>query len=367
MRSSPVLLLLFVLTTIGFARADTKEEKSPGAQAAPEATQKGGNVSGDVDGDGIYDGFDEFEAPGDGTVLPDDSYDDLGEFDDDPGSVPEEGAPRATTPPSGSHSLPPQVGGTTPPASGSATGNAIPVQALQGQFCRALAPAGWTIIDQDMQGSTVSLASQDGRMKAAYGVMPVNGGAALGYYGEQMRTPAGVAQHVASLLAGEELQAAGLQDFMGAAVETLRGARDVGFVLFRPYPVAGDPYGGYALSMRIALATSQKEEGIAGAVAAAITCTTQFHAPAGGYAHVQPKSTAASTGTSAKCQAGSCDEGDLAGTYNVQLGTGYVHSDTGQNFIVDPATDYHQTGPDGPGYYVMVGNSLQKAEPGWSN
>ena len=57
----------------------------------------------------------------------------------------------------------------------------------------------------------------------------------------------------------------------------------------------------------------------------------------------------------------------FAGTYNVQLGTGYVHSDTGQNFIVDLATDYHQTGPDAPGYYVMVGNGLQKAEPGWSN
>jgi hypothetical protein len=71
-------------------------------------------------------------------------------------------------------------------------------------------------------------------------------------------------------------------------------------------------------------------------------------------------------GTSSSCQAGNCDDGDLAGTYNVQLGTGYVHSETGQNFLVDPASDYQSTGPDGPGYYRQVGNSYEKLIPGWS-
>jgi len=120
--------------------------------------------------------------------------------------------------------------------------------------------------------------------------------------------------------------------------------------------------------MRIAMGPAQEKEGIAGAIVSTINCTTQFHAPAGGYAPVRPRTADKATGTSTRCQSsGNCDDGDLAGTYNVQLGTGYVHSDSGQNFIVDPSTDYHQTGPDGPGYYVMVGNSLQKAEPGWSN
>jgi hypothetical protein len=43
----------------------------------------------------------------------------------------------------------------------------IPVEPIQGQFCRALAPAGWAIVDQDDRGSTVTLASADGQAKAA--------------------------------------------------------------------------------------------------------------------------------------------------------------------------------------------------------
>ena len=51
----------------------------------------------------------------------------------------------------------------------------------------------------------------------------------------------------------------------------------------------------------------------------------------------------------------------------MQLGTGYVHDDTGRNYLVDPATDYNPTGPDGPGYYRQNGNFLEKLTPGWSD
>src|SRR5262249_3929256 len=144
----------------------------------------------------------------------------------------------------------------------------------------------------------------------------------------------------------------------------LQGPGIVGFGLFQTGPLYADPQG-YLLLMRVALADSRQHEGIAGAVASTIQCNAQFKPPAGGYAQVQPRAPSAATGTSAACQAGRCSDSDLAGTYNVQLGTGYVHSATGQNFLVDPATDYHSTGPDGPGYYRQVGNTLEKLTPGW--
>lgn len=242
-------------------------------------------------------------------------------------------------------------------------GQPIPVAPIQGQFCRALAPAGWAIADQDDRGSTVTLASGDGRAKAAYGILAVNSAQVQGFYGPQYRTPATLSWFLAGYIAGQNLQSSQPQNFMGMQVINLQGASVVGFSIFRVYPLMGDP-GGYILSFRTALATSRQLEGIAGAVAATTNCTTILKPPSGGYAHVEPGRN--DVGTSAQCKAGNCDESDLAGTYNVQLGTGYVHSDTGQNYLVDPATDYRDTGPEGPGYYRQNGNFLEKLTPGWS-
>jgi hypothetical protein len=239
----------------------------------------------------------------------------------------------------------------------------IPVAPIQGQFCHALAPAGWAIVDQDDRGSTVTLASGNGQAKAAYGIMGVASAFVQGYYGPQYRTPATLAWFLASYVAGQQLQASQPQNFMGMQVINLQGTSVVGFSIFRVYPLTGDP-GGYILSFHTALATSRQMEGIAGAVAATTTCTTIMKPPSGGYAQVEPGQN--DVGTSSQCKAGNCDESDLAGTYNVQLGTGYVHSETGQNYLVDPSTDYHDTGPDGPGYYRQNGNFLEKLTPGWS-
>jgi hypothetical protein len=56
----------------------------------------------------------------------------------------------------------------------------IPLQPIQGQFCGALAPDGWTIIDEDRaRGSNVTLASADQQMKAALAIPGIGGGSAL--------------------------------------------------------------------------------------------------------------------------------------------------------------------------------------------
>jgi hypothetical protein len=249
----------------------------------------------------------------------------------------------------------------------SASTGLIPVVLVQGQYCRALAPGGWGITDQNAQGSTFSLASPDWRMKASYGVVAINSGAGLIYVRPQGGDPATQAMTLSQIVAGEPVQVVGQQNIMGAQLFNFRGASEQGFVLYRTYPVPGDPYS-YVLSFRIADGPTQQQESIAGAVASTIACVTQFHPPANGYAQVQPRSEGQATGTSAKCRAGDCDDGDLAGTYNVQLGTGYVHSETtGENFLVDPSTDYHESGPDGPGYYRQAGNSYEKLTPGWSD
>jgi glucan-binding YG repeat protein len=61
-----------------------------------------------------------------------------------------------------------------------------------------------------------------------------------------------------------------------------------------------------------------------------------------------------------------CDDRDFAGTYNAQLGTGWVHSESGRNYLRDPDTQKWENGPDGPGYYVHHDNGNQeKLQPGW--
>lgn len=287
------------------------------------------------------------------------------------------GGQQEPNPQTGLNALPPGGGqapagqggqeAASPPQQGfSGSGGLIPVALVSGQYCRALAPAGWTITDQSAQGSTFSLASADWRMRASYGVVGINSGAGLIYVRPQGGDPATQAMAMSQIVAGEPVQVIGQQNMMGAQLFNFRGASEQGFVLYRTYPVPGDPYS-YVLSFRVAAGPTQQEESIAGAVASTIDCVTQFHPPANGYAQVQPRSEGQATGTSAKCRAGDCDDGDLAGTYNVQLGTGYVHSETGENFLVDPSTDYHETGPDGPGYYRQVGNSYEKLTPGWSD
>jgi hypothetical protein len=242
--------------------------------------------------------------------------------------------------------------------------NPMPVQPLGNRFCHALAPAGWAIIDSDDRGATFSVASPDRSLVAAYGVVAIDSGQAAGYYGPQYRTPADFAQFLASTVAGQPMQPMGTRPFNGLQVINFVGGSRRGFVIYRIYPLAADP-GGYIMSARIAMGASNRDVPTAGAVAAAIDCTTRFKAPPEGYAQVHAK--AADTGTSKRCKAGNCDDSDLAGTYNAQLGTGYVHSASGANYLVDVTSDYRATGPEGPGYYRQVGNSLEKLEAGRSD
>jgi hypothetical protein len=122
--------------------------------------------------------------------------------------------------------------------------------------------------------------------------------------------------------------------------------------------------------MRLAIGsaiTSDRTLAVAGAVATSIRCAQQLRPPPPPPpSYWQGGDKPAATGASTKCQVWSpnCNDSDFAGSYNQQLGTGYVHSETCDNYIADPDKDKWENGPDGPGYYKKVGNNAIKLLPG---
>jgi hypothetical protein len=59
------------------------------------------------------------------------------------------------------------------------------------------------------------------------------------------------------------------------------------------------------------------------------------------------------------------DDDKEESTYNQQLGTEYAHNpETGEIYWMNHASDWRQTGPQGPGYYIRTGNEWKKLEEG---
>jgi hypothetical protein len=243
--------------------------------------------------------------------------------------------------------------------------NTVALGALQNRLCRGEAPAGWIIADQDPNGTSFTLATRDRSTVAAYGIVGISSGHASGFYGPQFAQPSAFAAYLASVAGGMPVNQTAAPEPLGPMRSfPVQGNGVTGHVIYATYPLPADP-GGYVISVRIALGRSAADARMAAAIAATISCTTALHSPSNGYAQVEaPKHDLA---TSDRCKSGDCDEGDLAGTYNAQLGTGYVHSASGENFLIDVTRDYSANGPQGPGYYHQVGNTLEKLEAGRSD
>lgn len=59
------------------------------------------------------------------------------------------------------------------------------------------------------------------------------------------------------------------------------------------------------------------------------------------------------------------DDDKEESTYNQQLGTQYAHNpETGEIYWMNHANDWHETGPQGPGFYIVSGNEWKKLEEG---
>ncbi len=238
----------------------------------------------------------------------------------------------------------------------------IPLQPVGGGNCRSYAPAGWHVTDENQQGTAFTVASPDGSMTASYGAVGVNGGAAQGLYGAQFRTPENFALFSVNALTNEQVQVTGPEEAFGNyQVLNFATASHRGYAMLYRFPIPADP-AGYGLIMRIAIgnASDPKSVSQAGSVAAATRCTSQLVPPPADLPRPTIDDKTHGTGKSGD------DDVTMAGTYNAQLGTGWVHDAAGNNYNVDVTNDYSPNGPDGAGYYKHNGNDWIKLENGMS-
>lgn len=232
-------------------------------------------------------------------------------------------------------------------------GGPVPLQKVSQGQCSSEAPEGWRVTDTNQQGTVFSLASADGGEIASYDGVAVNGGQAMGYYGDQFRTPESYILYMVQALTNEQPQMTGHGEQVGPyqVIHFATSAHE-GYVLYYRFAIPADPQG-YGMMVRIAIgrAGDQKSVAMAGSVAAAARCSAIL-IPRPSVNYEAPRDRSHGAGKSG-------DDGDLAGTYNAQLGRGWAHDpETGRNYNVDVTTDWHDTGPEGSGYYGPTGRKL---------
>ena len=239
----------------------------------------------------------------------------------------------------------------------------VPVVVKQTPHCSAYAPSDWSV-SSNPQASALDLQSGDGTMYAAWGVTAINR-AMQRFYGPMYGDPETSVRTLANLVVGKMFSDPGGVQFTSAPAPFLNyftmrhiaSARTQGVVFYHIYPGASPQF--YTESVYVAIydaSLPRARQGIAPGVAVSIRCATQLI-----------PSRAPDTGRTGKNgpRPGCGGEPNLRG-YNQQLGTQYAHTAAGDNFLYD-ISDYRNTGPDGPGYYKMLGNSLTKLEPGRSD
>jgi hypothetical protein len=225
----------------------------------------------------------------------------------------------------------------------------IPLQVKQGGYCRALAPADWQIVNISQNSNAVDLFN--GTFGASWMVSGVPA-EVMSVYPQYASPEAFLYWAIQALFqsVGETVQ----PQFSnpqplgnGYVVRDFEGTKIHGVIIYIAFP---QQTGGFIVAARSAYGPKpmwQAYGPVAVAIATTIRCTVQLRSPYGGGG-------GASGGASRE-----------ETTYNQQLGTEYAHDPaTGQNYLMNHATDYLQNGPQGPGYYTQVGNEYRKLEPG---
>jgi PDZ domain len=244
---------------------------------------------------------------------------------------------------------------------------AIAVTSKQSGQCSVLAPADWTILSGSPAGDAFDVTSGDRRVYAGWAIRGVNR-AMQGYYGEAYGDPQASSRVVVGMI-GQALGDAGPYNYTGRPYEIgagfvaqeLESGGHKAMIVYRLYPAPmGFPNGSYIISLRIAIAPRDALSSAlntAIGVAASINCSTVFVPPKNGDVPLPRPGDAFDRKRTG-------ETGDLT-DYNVQLGSQYAHSpSTGQNYLLDRASQWNDHGPDGPGYYRTVGNTTEKLVPG---
>ncbi len=218
--------------------------------------------------------------------------------------------------------------------------------------CYAIAPANWGIYGSRREGDALDIASSDGRLAASWGSQGVPGDLAR-LYPQMYGSPEVVIHH--SMGASPVSYGRPVQDQFGytwlpfeiALSKPLEPVK--GVVIYRVFPVSGDPFGFILVSRRAQAVKSLWETQGAQAIAVAVSirCTVQLRPPSGMGGRVPS------------------EEDRMESTYNRQLGTEYAHNpETGQLYWMSHSTDWKENGPQGPGYYIQSGNELKKLAQG---
>lgn len=229
--------------------------------------------------------------------------------------------------------------------------------------CETFAPFGWTVTDSNENGTLFTLASIDHGMIASYAGIRVSGRIAGGADGQSGTPPGLFVRQLLQVLTNAPIKVvADGRAYGGFQVMALESGRYGGYALYHIFPLRDDP-AGYGVLMRVALGNkdSRVSLGTAGAVAAATLCKTFAMPQRAGKDFDAAANHGA--GTTALCRKGQCDDRDLAGAFNAELGTGWAHDGAGHNYALDVG-DWNDAGPDGPGYYATIGDDRLKLEPG---
>ena len=239
-----------------------------------------------------------------------------------------------------------------------------PLQPVKNDVCSTFAPEGWQITDSSTNGTLFSLASADHRMLANFTVLAVKGAIAHGSATQPATPPGAFVQQLAAVLSNAPVRVIASGRKYGAFhVMAIESAGYGGYILYYVFPIPSDP-AGYGVLVRMALGDKNSRASLAtaGSVAAAILCKS-VDVPQRLGKEIDGNASHG-TGITAACHGGKCDDRDLAGSFNAELGTGWLHDSAGGNYNVDVEGGYTDSGPDGAGYYAMIDNSRTRMQPG---
>jgi len=236
---------------------------------------------------------------------------------------------------------------------------AVPARAVQGKYCSALLPPGWSIAAENPAGSAfgADVSRDDGAAVASYYLVGVPA---------QMRSSATYQRwyrdpHTAALAL---LSKWGTQPIRCSqpgspapdlAMMQCQTAQYLGLALYQAFPLSD---GGYVLVMRtVGMVGSlwATDAEIISAVARSIRCNVPF----------TPRAIDWTSGPKGSDRRSAKRDSQ----YSRWLGMEHYHDPrTGENYWVSPSTDYRQNGPQGGGYYVdRPGEPPRKLEPGRSD
>ena len=259
----------------------------------------------------------------------------------------------------------PSQRGNTPPQNGNAAlnGSAAPAarpitaaqqaQRVQQGPCSAVLPAGWQFMP-DQHGQTADVFGPKGA-HAAWGIVAINP-ALQQDYGDIFGPPDTHAAAITSKLTQAQAQFVSWQNIAGFyTAHEFKAGPNAGIVLYHVYPA---DMGQYIISEYFAWApqTDPALLSQAEAIMTSLQCTSS----------VRPQQLAQYVPHSGvpDPKSGGLAEGDSLKDYNSTIGTQYAHDGAGNNYLLDRASQWSDTGPDGPGYYKGTGVNRVKLTPG---